>query len=74
MKSFVKAHTKQAEVEYPCLKQATDIDGQTIVLFTDYDTGVCVHTTQPENHVGMYSEAWTEEIFLPFNGEVIIKN
>lgn len=74
MKSFVKAHTKQEELEYPCLKESNNLEGQTIVLFLDHETGVCVHTTAPEYYVGMYSEDWTEEIFFLFNGEVIIKN
>jgi hypothetical protein len=74
MKSFLKPHVKQEELKYPCLKESNNLEGQTIVLFTDYDSGICVHTTAPQNYVGMYSEDWMEEIFFPFNGEVIIKN
>jgi len=74
MKSFVKAHTKQAEVEYPCLRSYRDQEGQTIVLFLDKREGMCVNTTRPQNFVAEYSTNWGEEFFEPFTGEVTLKN
>lgn len=74
MKSFLKSHTKQEELDYPCLKEANNLEGKTIVLFIAPENGTCVHTTAPDNYVGKYSDGWAEDIFSPFHGEVILKN
>jgi hypothetical protein len=74
MKSFLKSHTKQAELEYPCLKTKKDTEGHTIVLFSSFREGTCVHTTRPQNFVGDYSTNWGEEFFEPFTGELVLKN
>lgn len=55
---------------YPCLKSYNKI----IVLFTNNNTGTCVHSDDPDVCVGAYSNDWRESEFISFNGKIILKN
>lgn len=37
----------------------------TVVLFTGYNTGFCLHSTYPENEENRFSDNWTESLFVP---------
>lgn len=37
----------------------------TVVLFTGYNTGFCLHSTYPENEEDRFSNNWDEHLFVP---------
>ena len=37
----------------------------TVVLFTERDTGFCLHSTYPENQHDRYTNTWAERLFVP---------
>lgn len=37
----------------------------TVVLFTEYNTGFCLHSTYPENEKDRFSNNWEEQLFVP---------
>ena len=46
-----------------------------IVLFTKFNTGVCLHAGQEYGiDVGQYSEHWAMDIFELYNGSVTLEN
>lgn len=53
--------------EYPKLMIARD---GSIILFTDYKTGVCVHGEGED--VGDWSDEWAMGVFEPFHGTITL--
>lgn len=73
MKSEIKG-TQEQESKYPCLKKYSHVDGNTIVLFTSKNEGICVYTTHPHNNVGQFSKHWAEEDMTYFTGIIELSN
>ena len=72
MKVEVKNKVSFSEIKYPCLMISTDL--YCIVLFNECECGTCIYNGKTNNEIGKYYEKWDMDSFVPFNGEVILKN
>lgn len=72
MKSRIK--NAESKASYPRLKVFSHDDGTTVVLFTSKGKGTCVHTTHPNNCLGLTSDAWGEYQFKDFLGTIELFN
>jgi hypothetical protein len=67
----------QRKLPYPCLKIYSNIehpDTAIVVLFTSESTGMVVASNIPDTEVGEYSITWDETDFLPYDGDVLLRN
>ena len=77
----VKTKDQENNVKYPCLMTIKGIGGNdsTIVLFTKESSGIIIQghgewkglefSTEEED-----CEDWNMDVFVPFNGQVILEN
>ncbi len=73
MKStLVPRQPEDKRSEYPCLKILRRLSQ--VVLFTEPNTGMVIHTLSVLNETGSYSDDWPEEMFNLYNGEVVLSN
>ena len=68
----VEVKDKVSEVKYPCLMITEEKD--LIVLFISSTKGICVMSDHPNFKVGEYSNVWCMMSFVPFDGEITLKN
>lgn len=66
---------KVETIKYPCILKSKYNDS--LVLFTDYGVGVCIHgepeaITPPGLHFGSFENVYNMDAFTPFEGEVTI--
>jgi len=60
---------KTGRADYPCMKIS---DMGQIVLFTDERTGVNINGIG--HGVGFWSDGWTEQDFVDYDGKIILEN
>lgn len=69
MKVTVKE--KSQEKEYPWIGISNN---DQIVLFTGYKCGISLISGETNNKFLEYSVSWLEEVFKPFEGEIVLSN
>jgi hypothetical protein len=72
MESIIKNNV--SGVIFPCIMEANDEIGHTIVLFEKSREGVCLYSSTLHNEIGQYKTTWGMSFFKPFNGEITLKN
>lgn len=67
---------KQEKHNYPCLKESVqESGGKIIVFFTKPKCGVVIYSTWDcGNSMGEWSNAWNEEKFHIYSGEITLSN
>jgi hypothetical protein len=59
---------------YPCLKIYKHSSGDTMVMFTKANYGICIYSSHPDNlFIGGQFE-FTESLFETFDGELTLTN
>ena len=69
----VEVKDKVSEIKFPCLMISED--KKFIVLFSNMNCGTCIYSLDSIIYeIGSYSEAWIMPLFVPFDGEITLKN
>ena len=79
----VEVKDKVSEIKFPCLMISED--KKFIVLFSNMNCGTCIYSNMNCGtciysldsiiyEIGSYSEAWIMPLFVPFDGEITLKN
>ena len=69
----VEVKNNVSEIKFPCLMISDD--KKFIVLFSNMNCGTCIYSIDSiTNKIGSYSERWVMSLFVPFDGEITLKN
>ena len=72
MKSIFKENSPQSQKTiYPCLKKSRETN--VVVLFTSPKIGTRIYSSD-EFLIGNFHQDWSEENFIPFDGEITLSN
>ncbi len=72
MKSVLKTKSEKAEEKYPHL--GISITDKQIVLFYGSKRGMIVHGGNTPRPIGILSNTWDMDCFIPYTGEVTLSN